>query len=157
MTRDEHQSRLCVIHRNLVQRCTNSKNPAYSRYGGKGISVDASWLDYEVFKLWAYKAGYSEFLTIDRINNDKGYSPDNCRWVSYQIQARNKGKRTNTKATSSFIGVSWRPRNKKWVSTLFVNGKNVYLGLFTNEVDAAQSRDDYIIQNNLEGFTLNFQ
>lgn len=154
MTRDEYGERLYVIFNNMHQRCGNPNNQAYSRYGGKGITVDPTWYDFDEFKRWAEANGYSRYLTLDRLKNDQGYTPSNCRWATYTTQARNKGKRTG--GSSQFIGVSWYPRNKKWSASVFVDGKNQYLGLFPTEEDAARARDNYIVVNALADFNLNF-
>ena len=78
--------RIWVAMRN---RCNNPKTPRYSDYGGRGITICAEWDSYEVFQKWALSHGYREDLTIDRINNDGNYSPDNCRWVTKAVQNRN--------------------------------------------------------------------
>lgn len=63
----------------------------YQNYGGRGITVCDEWLhSFVSFKDWAFEHGYQEGLTIDRINNDGNYEPDNCRWVDYITQANNK-------------------------------------------------------------------
>ena len=72
-------------------RCLNPTNKNYFRYGGRGITLCDEWMQsYLDFKRWALKNGYKEGLTIDRIDNDKGYSPNNCRWVTMSKQANNK-------------------------------------------------------------------
>jgi hypothetical protein len=77
----------------MKDRCNNPKDPRYVDYGGRGISVCEEWeTSYEVFRNWAYENGYSETLTLDRENNDLGYSPDNCRWVTPKEQANNTRK-----------------------------------------------------------------
>ena len=84
-------TRLYIIWCNMKQRCCNPKNTAYARYGGKGIDVCPDWAaDYLNFRGWAYAAGYTEELTLDRKDNNAGYSPDNCRWVSYHTQRLNQ-------------------------------------------------------------------
>jgi len=75
-------TRLYNIWKNLKKRCNNSNNPKFRRYGGRGIEVDARWSDFVVFRDWALVNGYSDDLTIDRIDNDKGYFPENCQWLS---------------------------------------------------------------------------
>ena len=75
----------------LKDRCSNSKNKAYNHYGNRGITVCEEWReDYSKFYIWAIENGYAEDLTIDRIDNNKGYTPDNCQWVDMKTQANNK-------------------------------------------------------------------
>lgn len=83
-------ARLYSVWNNMKQRCTNPDNPAYLRYGAQGIELYADWMDFEKFMEWAYSSGYDDSLTIDRIDNDKGYYPENCRWVDKIIQGQNR-------------------------------------------------------------------
>lgn len=71
-------------------RCQNPNYAWYSDYGGRGIDVCQEWDDYLVFKKWATENGYSPALSLDRIDNNKGYSPSNCRFTTMKNQARNK-------------------------------------------------------------------
>lgn len=89
-THQEIKTRLYRIWGNMVNRCTNPNNPAWPRYGGRGIFVCDEWRKYENFRDWARENGYTEDLTIDRINNDKGYYPENCRWADIITQSNNK-------------------------------------------------------------------
>lgn len=74
----------------MKQRCYNPNSSDYSRYGDRGITIYQEWLDdHESFIEWALANGWKRGLTIDRIDNDCGYSPDNCRWVNMQVQTRN--------------------------------------------------------------------
>lgn len=75
---------------NMKARCLNPKHPKYHRYGGRGITVCEEWLDIVAFVEWAKKNGYQEGLTIDRIDNDKGYCPSNCQWISVTENSRKK-------------------------------------------------------------------
>lgn len=82
--------RLRYIWHKIIDRCENEKNVAYKYYGGKGIKVCDTWHDSYQFFQWAMSNGYSENLTIDRINFNGNYEPNNCRWVSFKKQQNNK-------------------------------------------------------------------
>jgi hypothetical protein len=76
---------------NLIQRCTNPKNPGYRNYGGRGISVCAEWKrNPDNFLAWAKTAGYRRGLDLDRIDNNGPYCPANCRWTTRSINLRNR-------------------------------------------------------------------
>ena len=83
------KSRLYEIWNNMKSRCMRPTSTAYQNYGGRGIAVCKEWLDYPTFKKWALTNGYSDNLTIDRINNDGNYEPSNCRWATLKIQGNN--------------------------------------------------------------------
>ena len=84
-------TRLYRIWKNMRNRCYDPQNNRYYRYGGRGITVCEEWLhDFKAFYDWAMANGYQDDLSIDRIDNDKGYSPDNCRWETAKEQNRNK-------------------------------------------------------------------
>lgn len=75
----------------MIQRTTNCNRTEYGDYGGRGIKVCEEWRNsFEAFEQWATAHGYEENLTIDRINNNEGYCPNNCRWVTGKEQGRNK-------------------------------------------------------------------
>lgn len=82
-------SRLHGIWNGMIQRCENPKNPAYHLYGDRGICVCEEWHNPVVFCEWAKSNGYKNNLSIDRINNDGNYEPNNCRWVTKSQQANN--------------------------------------------------------------------
>lgn len=74
----------------MKTRCYNKNNKRYKDYGARGITVCDEWLsDFEIFYTWAINSGYGRGLSIDRINNNRGYSPDNCRWVDHSTQQYN--------------------------------------------------------------------
>lgn len=82
---------LYVVWVGMKQRCYYAKNKCYKDYGGRGIVVCDEWrTDFISFYNWALTNGYKDGLTIDRIDNDRGYGPTNCRWVTIIKQSRNK-------------------------------------------------------------------
>lgn len=83
-------TKLYHIWNGLTGRCLNPNNKDYPNYGGRGITVCEEWKKPENFFGWAFLNGYNVNLTLDRIDTDKGYSPDNCRWVTNNEQQRNK-------------------------------------------------------------------
>ena len=84
------RSRIYCIWNTMWQRCYSKKCISYPNYGGRGIKICKSWEDPVAFYKWARSHGYKKNLSIDRINNDKGYSPANCRWATNKQQANNK-------------------------------------------------------------------
>lgn len=92
----EINTRLYYIWISMKNRCNNPKNPSFKNYGARGIFVCDEWQEnYDCFKTWAYENGYNDKAdfgkcTIDRIDNDKGYSPENCRFVDMKTQVHNR-------------------------------------------------------------------
>ena len=78
----------------IIQRCCNKNNNSYSKYGGKGITVCDSWRDYETFL--SDMGECPDGASIDRINGNLGYSPDNCRWATTRTQRMNQSRGTIT-------------------------------------------------------------
>lgn len=86
----ESKTRLYNIWSSMKQRCYNPKNQGYKWYGARGIKVCDEWMDYLGFRDWALSSGYSDDLTLDRLDSDKEYCPGNCRWATYAEQENNK-------------------------------------------------------------------
>lgn len=84
-------TRIYRIWQGLKGRCENENNPRYDRYGARGIKVCEEWdKSFESFYEWSMKNGYSEDLSIDRIDNDGDYSPRNCKWSTNEEQCNNR-------------------------------------------------------------------
>ena len=148
-------TRLYTVWADIKRRTLNPKNKRYSDYGGRGITICDEWLDVQNFYDWAMENGYEENkgLSIDRIDNNGNYCPENCRWTTSIIQNRNRRIRKDN--TSGYRGVSYHKDNNKYIAKIRVNKKRIHLGTFKTAVEGAIAYNNYIIENNLEGFILN--
>ena len=85
------QPALCNILRQMKSRCYNQNNPRYASYGGRGIAICDEWKnDTKEFVIWALNNGYHEGLTIDRIDADGNYCPENCQWLTRSENSKKK-------------------------------------------------------------------
>ena len=143
--------RIGKIYRGIKQRCYNKKNKSYKWYGGKGIKVCDEWLNNpKLFEEWSLQNGYTDELTIDRIDEDKDYSPDNCRWIP-------NVDNTKYKSTTSVINVDGEVHTgKDWskILGLGTNTINTYVrkyGLY----DTIEFIKRYMANPNLKPFNRN--
>lgn len=93
-THGDSHTRLHNLWNGMIQRCNYPKSKSYHRYGGRGIKVCEEWMIYENFRDWAVSNGYDESApyrecTLDRVNNNGDYEPNNCRWVKWSEQVTN--------------------------------------------------------------------
>lgn len=88
-----HNTKTYTLWKNMRQRCNNKNLPSYKNYGGRGIKYCNDWENFEVFKKWCMENGYSEEKQLDRIDNNKGYCPSNCRFTT---SLQNNMNRRNT-------------------------------------------------------------
>ena len=130
------------LHRtwkNILTRCYNTNFIHYGYYGGRGISVCAAWRNsFESFRDWALVNGHSDDLTLDRVDVDGNYDPDNCRWVDRTAQSRNR--RMLKHNTSGVNGVSYKASINKWQVSIGVDNQRVYVGVYDTLEEAAVAR-----------------
>ena len=132
----------------MVKRCTNPNVWDYKHYGARGITVCEEWLNVSNFVAWCDLTYPNiEDATLDRINNDKGYSPENCTWSDKTTQILNRRIMKNNK--SGYVGVIWNKRDRKWRANIRINKILKQIGSFKMKEEATQARDNYIIENNL--------
>lgn len=116
-THKHSNTRLHTIHRAMKRRCYDERIEKYKNYGARGIKVCDEWLnDFESFYNWSHANGYNDTLTIDRIDNNGNYEPNNCRWVDQYTQQNNRtnniqveyqGKTQNISQWSKELNISY--------------------------------------------------
>lgn len=139
----------------IKARCYIKSATYYELYGGRGIEVCREWLNDPVsFINWCLsqpnwnKKNYS----LDRIDVNGNYSPDNCRFVDKHIQAVNR--RLSIRNKSGYKGVGFCKKMDKWISSIRVRGKSIYLGSFKSKREALDARNKYIIENDLTEYKI---
>jgi hypothetical protein len=130
----------------MISRCYNIANESYHRYGARGITVCDEWRTTPVEYLKYISNLPNAFIhkwSLDRIDNNKGYTPDNIRWAAPITQAENGTNGTHGK--SKYKGVTWNKSANKWMVRLMVNGVRTLIGYYSDELEAANAYDAYII------------
>lgn len=122
----------------MIQRCTNLKKADYENYGGRGIAVCRRWLKFENF--YEDMGERPKELTLERIDNNKGYFPDNCKWGTKTEQARNQ--RVSRRSKTGVRGVCWNKQVEKYVVMIMVKYKHYFIGYFKSIEDAKLARQE---------------
>lgn len=138
----QYGNRLYNIWSTMIQRCTNPSNKSYQHYGGRGIFVCDEWREFEEFYEWSIVSGYDDDLTIDRIDTDDGYYPENCRWADQCTQQNNR--RNNNLITYSNVTHTVA----EWARILGVNYKILWKRI--NRGDMRDFEDYYSLNERIE-------
>ena len=139
-------TRLYSIWKSMVRRCSDATDKSY---GARGIGVCHDWMDTRKFHQWAFANGYADHLTIDRIDVNKGYSPENCRWVSKSKQTENVRVLTSSNR-SGYRGVSKKHGRNVWLARIKIDGKIFHLGHHKDPVSAALAHDRFIAERDIK-------
>ena len=137
-TRSTVASRTYKTYTNMKSRCLNKNDKKYCNYGERGIFVCDRWLGEKGFDNFYEDMGERPIgLTLERINNDLGYSPSNCKWSTYAEQ--NHNQRTRKTRIGKYRGVYYlnNTAKNKYRSLIRILNKNYHLGYFKTEIEAA--------------------
>lgn len=141
----------------MIGRCYRQNQPAYKNYGGRGIKVCDRWRG---------RGGFLNFLedmgelpspkhSLDRIDVNADYTPENCRWATWTEQSINK-RQMPTESKSGYWGVEWSPGMKKWIAFVAIKRRKVYLGSYKNKEEAALAHDMAALKSGSKAVRLNF-
>jgi len=140
--------RLYVIYKNVIERCTNPSTDSYKYYGGRGITICDYWLEGFMNFYNDMLPIYNESLELDRIDGDKGYYKENCRWITHQQNLHNT--RPKDGGSSKYKGVSKGKGCRKYEANIYKDGKLYKLGTFTCEKEAALAYNKKALELNGE-------
>jgi len=140
-THGDTGSRLHTIWMGIANRC---------RFNSEYTNIERckEWDNYTIFKQWYIANGYTDTATIDRKNNTKGYTPDNCRWTTKTVQAENR-RHLFINNTSKYRGVSFHKASNKWRAYIKINDKHISLGYHKTKEKAALAYNTYVELHNL--------
>lgn len=130
----ERDVRLYGTWKTMMHRCYDPKRERYKDYGGRGITVCNEWHDPNSFINWSYTHGYQDGLQIDRVDNDRGYSPDNCRWVTAKENSRNRRNTVRLTINGETKSVA------EWTETIDISPFTIYWWVRTKGEEYAEGR-----------------
>lgn len=135
-THRKSRTKMYQVYMSILARCTNENDRAYRWYGGRGITICERWLDF--LKFYEDMGDAPPHCSLDRIDCNLGYSKENCRWVTHEVQTRNIRKQCNN--TSGYTGVFYRKDTNKFAVYIRAGGKRLCRGNFTKFDDAVNAR-----------------
>ena len=136
VTHGESKTRLYGVWTGMRKRCNAKTGKDVQNYVERGIKVCNEWeSDYSAFKKFALENGYLEHLTLDRIDNNKGYDPTNCRFATMKVQSRNT-RRLRSDNTTGYRGVTFKKNTNKYMAQITINSKNKSM-CYQNSTDIA--------------------
>lgn len=123
-------------YRAMLDRCSNKNNPSYKHYGGRGIAVCERWLGKDGFRNFLNDLGNRPAgkYSLDRVDSNKNYSPDNCRWATWIVQEGNRS------INNKVVGVSKHSQNGGWMAYISINGDRLMKCFRTKEEAIAQRK-----------------
>ena len=143
------QPRLYRIWRSMKRRCLNPNDTHYNLYGGKGIKICDEWYNPVNFITWALNNGYADNLSIDRLDANGNYEPQNCRWATSIEQNCHRSIRKDTK--TGYVGITPRKTRKNTITFAFevaFGGVRFRKEGFATIKDALEARNQIIKDNN---------
>lgn len=136
--------------KNMKTRCNNSNYHSYHRYGGRGIKVCSRWNDSFINFYEDMGDAPSKNHQLDRIDNNRDYSPDNCHWVTPKENSNNRKKYNNK---TGYTGVFYRESKNQYEVSVCINRRPKHIGTFKTLQEAVNGRKDFILSYNLENGT----
>ncbi|QXV86262.1 putative AP2-domain transcriptional factor [Staphylococcus phage SAPYZU_15] len=130
-------------------RCNNPNYHAYHRYGGRGIKVCKLWDDFNNFIKDMGKKPFKN-AQLDRVDNNKGYEPSNCKWTTPKDNANNRKKYFNK---TGYTGIHYIKKKNIYEANVCINRKPKHIGVYKSIEEAVNGRKEFIIQYNIENNT----
>lgn len=130
----------------LRRRCRKPRQASYIR---KNIWWSEEFNTFDGFRKWALLNGFREDYSLDRTDNELGYSPENCKWTDKTTQQYNHNKRLVKNSSSIYKGVSYCKNRKKFRARIYIDRKEVLIGYFLDEVECALAYDKYAVSTGL--------
>lgn len=140
----QSKKRIFYIWLGMLTRCFNEDNKAFPYYGGRGITVCERWLNLKNF-IEDNEGSCGEDLSLDRVDGEGNYCPENTRWIPLPQQSQNTAPKHWGKV--KYKGVCWSLTKNKYRANCYLEGKQTHLGFFDNAVDAALEYDSFVTAN----------